>query len=58
MASGSNPPPSVLNPPTAGRQPETGRSFPNEPMITITETALQKIVELKERLEARSRGSG
>jgi Fe/S biogenesis protein NfuA len=43
--------PSVPNPPSAGRQSETGRSFPNEPMTTITEIALKRIVELKERLK-------
>ena len=31
-------------------QPDTARSFPTGPVITITEPALEKIVELKERL--------
>lgn len=31
-------------------QPETGKSFPLKPMITITEIALKKIVESKEKL--------
>jgi Fe/S biogenesis protein NfuA len=35
--------------PTTG-QPETARSFPTGPTITVTETALEKIIESKERL--------
>jgi Fe/S biogenesis protein NfuA len=41
--------------PTPG-QPATGRSFPSDPMITITEIALKKIVALKERLEVPVKG--
>jgi Fe/S biogenesis protein NfuA len=37
-------------------QLETGISLPSNPMITITEIALQKIVEMKERLEVPVKG--
>lgn len=30
--------------------PETGKSFPSEPTITITEVALQRIIDAKEKL--------
>lgn len=37
-------------------QPKTAESFRGDSMITITETALKKIVELKERLKAPVKG--
>lgn len=37
-------------------QPDTGKSSPGAPSITITEIALKKIVELKERMELPVKG--